>query len=139
GFLTNFGETEKRLRELQKLNFFVKKDIFKSLTKKEQAKYEERRAELQSIYEGVSNLRGKPDVLFIIGLNKEKTAYSEAIKTKTPVIAVCNSNCDPKLVDYVILGNDEKSESINFFASLVADAIIQAKDKAKLVSENKPQ
>ncbi|CAG8674229.1 5227_t:CDS:2, partial [Cetraspora pellucida] len=97
-----------------------------------------RRVELQSIYEGVSNLRGKPDVLFIIGLNKEKTAYSEAIKTKTPVIAVCNSNCDPKLVDYVILGNDEKSESINFFASLVADAIIQAKDKAKLVSENKP-
>ncbi|CAG8774080.1 2780_t:CDS:2, partial [Cetraspora pellucida] len=52
GFLTNFGETEKRLRELQKLNFFVKKDIFKSLTKKEQAKYEERRVELQSIYEG---------------------------------------------------------------------------------------
>ncbi|CAG8708007.1 28135_t:CDS:2 [Racocetra persica] len=95
GFLTNFGEIKKKLRELQSLNTFIHKDSFKSLIKKEQVKYEKRRAELQSIYEGVVNLRDKPDVLFIIGLNKEKTACLEAKKAKIPVIAFSGGCCHP--------------------------------------------
>ncbi|CAG8498385.1 2352_t:CDS:2, partial [Cetraspora pellucida] len=136
GFLTNFGEIKKKLRELQSLNTFIQKDSFKNLIKKEQVNYEKRRAELQSIYEGVVNLRDKPDVLFIIGLNKEKTACLEAKKAKIPIIAVCNNNCNPRLIDYVIPGNDESTKSIDFFASLVADAVIQAKGEAKMATEN---
>jgi small subunit ribosomal protein S2 len=81
----------------------------------------------------VVSLRERPDALFIIGLNKEKTACLEAGKAKVPVIAVCNSNCNPKLVSYVIPGNDEGSGAISFFANLVADAIIKAKGGEKPV------
>jgi small subunit ribosomal protein S2 len=89
---------------------------------------------LQGIYEGVINLRKRPGALFIIGLNKEKTAFREAKKIGIPVIGICNTNCDPRLVDYVIPGNDDSVNSIRFFASLLSDAIIESiKEK---VSEN---
>jgi small subunit ribosomal protein S2 len=137
GFLTNFREIGKKLKELQGLNSFVQKDNFKNLIKKEQVIIEKRRAKLQSIYEGVIGLTRPPEALFIIGLNKEKTAFKEAKKKGVSVLAVCNSNCNPQLVDYVIPGNDENVESIKFFASLVADAIQEIKQQENLTKIDK--
>jgi small subunit ribosomal protein S2 len=127
GFLTNFEVIKVKLRELQGLNNFFQKDTFKNLIKKEQATLEKKRNKLQNIYEGEINLRKRPGALFIIGLNKEKTALREAKKIGIPIIAVCNTNCDPRLVDYVIPGNDDSIRPISFFANLVADAIIESK------------
>jgi len=127
---------KKKLRELHGLNSFLAKDNFKHLVKKEQVSLEKRRNKLQSIYEGVINLYRQPDALFIIGLNKEKTAFKEAKKVGIPVIAVCNTNCNPALVDYVIPGNDENIKSITFFANLVADSINEVKGHEKLLEKN---
>ncbi|CAJ0761154.1 16113_t:CDS:2 [Entrophospora sp. SA101] len=135
GFLTNFVEMKKKLKELYGLNSFLTRDSFQNLIKKEQVSLEKRRNKLQNIYEGVINLYQQPDALFIIGLNKEKTAFREAKKIGIPVIAVCNSNCNPRLVDYVIPGNDESVKSVTFFANLVADSIIAAK-KGKELGED---
>jgi small subunit ribosomal protein S2 len=126
------------VKELLNLNSFLTKNNFKNLAKKEQVSLEKRRNKLQGIYEGVINLYQKPDALFIIGLKKEKTAFKEAKKVGIPVIAVCNTNCNPNSVDYVIPGNDENVKSVSFFANLVADAIIEAK-KDKAVEENSAQ
>jgi len=128
---------KKKLRELHGLNSFLAKDNFKHLVKKEQVSLEKRRNKLQSIYEGVINLYRQPDALFIIGLNKEKTAFKEAKKVGMPVIAVCNTNCNPALVDYVIPGNDENIKSITFFANLVADAINEIKGKNNIEESRK--
>lgn len=122
---------KKKLKELHGLNNFLERDTFKNLIKKEQVSLEKRRNKLQSIYEGVVNLYRQPDALFIVGLNKEKTAFKEAKKMGVPVIAVCNTNCNPRLVDYVIPGNDESVKSITFFANLVADAIIDSRKEKK--------
>ena len=127
---------KKKLRELHGLNSFLAKDNFKHLVKKEQVSLEKRRNKLQSIYEGVINLYRQPDALFIIGLNKEKTAFKEAKKVGMPVIAVCNTNCDPRLVDYALPGNDENPKSITFFANLMAEAIIQARGEKNLTDNN---
>jgi len=132
GFLTNFSEMKKKLKELYGLNSFLARDNFQNLVKKEQVILEKRRNKLQNIYEGVINLYRQPDALFIIGLNKEKTAFKEAKKIGIPVIAVCNTNCNPRLVDYVIPGNDESVKSVTFFANLVADAIIEIKKGERL-------
>ena len=127
---------KKKLKELYGLNNFLERDTFKNLIKKEQASLEKRRNKLHNIYEGVINLYRQPDALFIIGLNKEKTAFKEAKQIGIPVIAVCNTNCNPRLVDYVIPGNDESVKSIGFFANLVADAIIESKKERKLTEED---
>src|SRR3982750_183759 len=118
---------KKKLKELYGLNSFLARDSFQNLVKKEQVSLEKRRNKLQNIYEGVINLYQQPDALFIIGLNKEKTAFREAKKIGIPVIAICNTNCDPRLVDYVIPGNDDNVKSIDFFANLLADAIVEIK------------
>lgn len=123
GFLTNFREIGRKLKELQSLNNFIQKDSFKNLIKKEQASIEKRRNKLLGIYEGVVNIKKQPDALFIIGMNKEKTAFKEAKKLEMPVIAVCNTNCNPKFVDFVIPGNDEGVKSIEFFSKIVSDSI----------------
>ena len=120
------------MKELQGLNNFIQKDSFKNLVKKEQVNREKRRAKLQSIYEGVVGLNKPPEALFIIGLRREETAFKEAKKKGIPVIAVCNTNCNPQLVDYVLPGNDENVESINFFASLVADIIQEIRQPENL-------
>jgi small subunit ribosomal protein S2 len=98
---------------------------------------QKRRAKLQSIYEGVISCQRPPEVLFIIGLEHEKTAVKEAKKLGIPVIAVCNTNCNPHLVDYVLPGNDEEKAAISFFANLVAEAIIKAQEKNNSVVEEK--
>jgi small subunit ribosomal protein S2 len=121
--LTNFREIGRKLKELQSLNNFIQKDSFKNLIKKEQASIEKRRNKLLGIYEGVVNIKKQPDALFIIGMNKEKTAFKEAKKLEMPVIAVCNTNCNPKFVDFVIPGNDEGVKSIEFFSKIVSDSI----------------
>lgn len=137
GFLTNFTEIKKKIKELYGLNNFMSKDNFNNLAKKEQVSLEKRRNKLQGIYDGVANLYHQPDALFVIGLNKEKTAFKEAKKSGIPVIAVCNTNCNPRLVDYVIPGNDEGIKSVAFFANLVADAIIEIKKGIGQKSSNK--
>ena len=129
GFLTNFREIGKKFNELRGLNSFIQKDSFKNLAKKEQAAHVKRQTQLQSIYEGVVSLTRTPEALFIIGLDKAKTASKEAKKVGIPVIAICNSNCNPQMADYVIPGSDENIKSITFFAGLVADSIIEARSK----------
>ncbi|MCE8162806.1 MAG: 30S ribosomal protein S2 [Candidatus Moeniiplasma glomeromycotorum] len=129
GFLTNFEQIKKKILELQKLNKFVRSENFKNLMAKKKSEVEKKRNKLNQVYEGVINLTDVPNALFIIDLQKEKTALREAKNENVdiPVIAVCNTNCNPKWVDYVLPGNDQEVKSIKFFASLVAEAIIKAK------------
>jgi small subunit ribosomal protein S2 len=89
---------------------------------------QKRKDKLQKVYEGVIDLDRRPDVLFIIGLSQAKTAFEEAKKNNIPVIAVCNTDCNPRLVDYVIPGNDKSEKSISFFANLVAEVIGKNKE-----------
>ena len=39
---------------------------------------------------------GLPDILFVIDTNKEAIAVQEANKLGIPVVAVLDSNCDPR-------------------------------------------
>ncbi|RHZ35273.1 30S ribosomal protein S2 [endosymbiont GvMRE of Glomus versiforme] len=128
GFLTNFEEIKKKLKKLWWLNNFIESPDFENLAKKEQLNYKKNKAKLQSVYEGVIKLKEKPDVVFILGLSKEKVALKECKKMGIPVIAICNSNCNPKPFEhiYVIPGNDENTGSIDFFAELMADTIIES-------------
>lgn len=130
GFLTNFSEIKKKLKELQGLTLFLQKDNFSNLIKKEQVTIQKRKDKLYNIYEGVINLRQRPDALFIIGLAEEKTALKEAKKLGLPVIGVCNTNCNPRSVDYVLPGNDKEKKAIGFFARLVADNIKKSQEKS---------
>ncbi|MCE8158977.1 MAG: 30S ribosomal protein S2 [Candidatus Moeniiplasma glomeromycotorum] len=137
GFLTNFEQIKKKIDWLRKLKRYVGSENFQKLTAKKKVELEKARNKLNRIYEGVLDLSATPEVLFIIGLQKERTALREAKNDNIaiPVIAVCNTDCNPKWVDYVLPGNDQEAKSVKFFTSLVAEAIIKA--KGGQVSEEK--
>jgi len=129
GFLTNFEIIKFKLRELNKLiNVFQKEDRNHLLfTKKQKMILEKRKKKLLDIYEGVIDLKKIPDILFIIGLNDQKNALQEAKKMNIPIIAVCNTNCNSKMIDYIIPGNDNKKKSIDFFSNLISEIILNKK------------
>ena len=55
----------------------------------------------------------------------------EANKLAIPVIAAVDTNANPDLVDYPIPGNDDAIRSVNLYAELFKDTILDAKEISK--------
>jgi small subunit ribosomal protein S2 len=85
---------------------------------------EREQAKLQASLGGIREMGGLPDLLFIIDVNKEDLAILEAQKLGIPVVAVVDTNCSPKGVDYVIPGNDDAARAIALYCDLVSRAAL---------------
>ena len=84
-------------------------------------------------------MRTLPGCLFVVDLKKEENAVREARKLNIPIVAVVDTNCDPDLVDYVIPGNDDAIRAIQLFASIIADAVIEAKQGESFTAPQKEE
>ena len=76
---------------------------------------------------GVVDLQKTPDAVFIVDVNTEATAVTEAARLGMPVIALVDSNSDPDQVDYVIAGNDDAIRAADLIAGAIADAAIEGR------------
>ena len=74
---------------------------------------------------GIKDMRGLPDMIFIIDVRKEDIAVKEANRLGIPIVAVVDTNCSPEGIDQVIPGNDDALRAIRLFASRIADAILE--------------
>ncbi len=122
GTLTNF-ETVKK--SIERLNFLTKsrsEGKFEQLTKKEALQLTRQIEKMEKSLGGIKDLKGLPGALFVIDPKKEHIAVDEANKLGIPVVALCDTNCDPDGIAYVIPGNDDAIKSIKLFTSAVADA-----------------
>ena len=62
---------------------------------------------------------------------REHTAVHEANLKGIPVIALVDTNCDPRSVDYVIPSNDDAIRAIKLLVGKMADAVIEGKAMVK--------
>jgi small subunit ribosomal protein S2 len=85
---------------------------------------EREQAKLQASLGGIREMGGVPDLLFVIDVNKESLAIQEANKLGIPVVAIVDTNCSPKGVDYVIPGNDDAARAIALYCDLVSRAAL---------------
>src|SRR5471032_2184193 len=122
GLLTNWVTVQKSVKRLKELDEMATDGRYELLPKKEVIKLERERKHLQANLAGIKNMRGLPDIVFVIDSNKEAIAVKEARKLGIPVVAVVDTNCDPTEVDYVIPGNDDALRAIRLFASKIADS-----------------
>src|SRR5437899_10639796 len=129
GLLTNFTTIQRSLARLRELKAMETEGRYETLSKKEIAQLEKEKRKLQKNLEGIRSMSRLPDALFVVDTRKEKIAVDEARKLKIPVIGVVDTNCDPDEVDFVIPGNDDALRSIRLFASRVADAVIDGRDR----------
>ncbi|MCL2751922.1 MAG: 30S ribosomal protein S2, partial [Firmicutes bacterium] len=138
GMLTNFGAIRSRVDRMNRLNQMEKMGEFDLLPKKEVIKLKAERDKLEQNLGGIKEMRSLPGAMFVVDLNKEHIAVAEAIKTRIPIIAIVDTNCDPDLADYVIPGNDDATRSVKLIAGAIADAVITARegeDSVKLSSK----
>lgn len=127
GTLTNFETLKKSIARLKELEAMKENGIFQVLSKKEQSQKEKERIKLEKTLEGLKNMNKLPEVMFIIDPVEEATALAEARKLNIPIVAVCDTNCDPDLIDYPIPGNDDAIRAVKLFCSVIADAILEGK------------
>ena len=75
---------------------------------------------------GIKDLNGKPDLIVIFDVIKDRLAVLEAKKLNIPIIGIVDTNADPELIDYVIPGNDDAIRSINLYKKLFSETILDA-------------
>ena len=66
------------------------------------------------------------DGTFDVLPKKEKICVQEAHTLGIPLIGICDTNCDPEELDYVIPGNDDAIRAVKLIVSKMADAVIEA-------------
>ncbi len=128
GTLTNFQTIRTRIDRLNKLNQMELIGEFELLPKKEVIKLKKERDVLENNLGGIKNMRELPGAIFVVDLKVEHLAVKEARSLGIPIVGLVDTNCDPELVDYVIPGNDDAIRAIKLIASVVADAVVEAKE-----------
>ncbi len=127
GMLTNYQTIKKSIQKLHNLNKMAQDGTFDLLTKKEVAALIKETEDLERNLGGIKDMGGLPAAIFVVDPKKEKNAVDEARKLGIPVIAIVDTNCDPDEIDYVIPGNDDAIRAIKLISSIVADAVLEAK------------
>ena len=139
GMLTNYKTIRSSITRLENLLRQKEDGTFSKITKKEGLKIQRDIDRLQKSIGGVTEMGGLPDALFIIDVNRESIAVSEASKMGIPIVGVVDSNSNPEGIDYVIPGNDDSIRSITLFTEAVADACIVGSKAATGLKQETPQ
>lgn len=135
GTLTNFEMTKKRVERFLKLTDEKEKGDLMKYTKKERLQIDKEIAKLERKFGGISDMKTLPAAIFVVDLKHEAVAVQEAKLKNIPIIALANSDCNIKDIDYPILANDTSVESIKFFTQEIASV---CKVKASKIEE-KPE
>lgn len=130
GMLTNYKTIRGSIRRLKELEEQEQSGGFESRTKKEALMLIRARKKLERGIGGIKNMGGLPDALFVIDVEHERIAVTEANSVKIPVIGVVDTNSDPDGVQYVIPGNDDAIRAIELYATAVADACLEGRKRS---------
>lgn len=130
GMLTNYKTIRASIKRLRELEAQQADGTFAALTKKEALMRARQMEKLERSIGGIKDMGGLPDALFVIDVDHERIAITEANKLGIPVIGVVDTNSNPDGVDYVIPGNDDAIRAIKLYVAAVADACIAGKVEA---------
>ena len=128
GMMTNFETIRARVNKLRELESFIESGAAQKLPKKEVAQLNRQLAKLSKTLGGIKEMKGMPDIVFVVDQGKELIAIKEANKLNIPVICLADTNADPDGIDYLIPGNDDAIRSIKLVASKIADAVLEGKE-----------
>jgi len=134
GTLTNWKTISNSINRLNELENTLNDPAFtNSISKKELLERSREKDKLQLNLGGIKELNGKPDLIVIFDVIKDKLAVLEAKKLNIPIVGIVDTNADPELIDYIVPGNDDAIRSINlyknYFLETIKDAQQFLKDK----------
>jgi small subunit ribosomal protein S2 len=135
GMLTNWRTIRSRINELERLERMRDKGDFGRITKKEALILTREIERLETLLGGIRQMTRLPELLFVVDIRREATAIHEANLLNIPVIALVDTNCDPRNIDYVIPSNDDAIRAIKLLVAKIADAAIEGKAMRKDMGE----
>jgi small subunit ribosomal protein S2 len=127
GMLTNYKTIRASIKRLRDLEAQQADGTFERLTKKEALMRSRDMEKLERSIGGIKDMGGLPDALFVVDVDHERIAISEANKLGIPVIGIVDTNSNPDGVDYIIPGNDDAIRAIKLYVTAVADACLLGK------------
>ena len=123
GTLTNWQTIRERIHELERLEAMRDRGEFELRPKKEALGMQRQIERLLDRLGGIREMDGLPDILFVVDVFREEIPVHEANLLKIPVVAVVDTNCNPKNIDYVIPANDDAIRGIQLIVSKIAQAV----------------
>jgi len=123
GTLTNWKQIKKTVDRLMELQEQKKTGGFTGYTKKERSQFDKEIIRLNRIAGGLKGMKGLPGVIFVVDAKRESVVVREANRVGVPVVAIVDSNCDPRGVEIVIPANDDALRSIKLIVELMGRAI----------------
>ena len=131
GMLTNWRTIRQRVNELDRLERMRDRGDFERITKKEALLLTRKIERLETLLGGIRNMPRLPEMVFVIDVHREATAIHEANLLNIPVIALVDTNCDPRDVDFVIPSNDDAIRAIKLLVGKMADAALEGRAMRK--------
>lgn len=139
GTLTNFETISARVKHLKKLEEQeASGELKESLKKHEIGEIKEQITKMNRVFGGIKELKGAPGALFVADALTDRTAVREAIRLKVPVVAIVDTNADPKGIEYVVPANDDAVSTVGLISTMASEAVQAGKAKQKTPAEEKP-
>ena len=136
GTLTNWKTISNSIKRLEEIEVFLKdNELSKNLSKKELLDISREKQKLDLNIGGIRTLNGKPDLIVVFDVIKDKIAVREAKKLNIPVVAIVDSNADPENIDYIIPGNDDALRSINLYKKYLSETIQDATEFQNIIND----
>lgn len=132
GMLTNFQTIRKSIKRLNSIDKMEVDGTFEKLTKKERLLLQRERDRLRKFFGGIEEMTRLPGALYVVDIKKEHIAVKEAKILGIPVIAICDTNTDPELVDYPIPANDDSVKTVELITKLMADAVLEGTEVSRI-------
>lgn len=130
GMLTNFKTIKQSLDRLTEIEKSLGEGSVEKLTKKEVIVFERERDKLMKNLGGIREMSQLPSAVFIVDPARERIAVMEASRLGLPIIAICDTNCNPDPITYPIPGNDDAIRAIRLFTGAIADAVSDSRAHA---------
>ena len=131
GYLTNFAVVKKSVQKYKELVENKATGKLEKYTKKEQLEFAREIKKLEERVGGLTALNKLPDALFVWDIKEEETAVTEARMKNIPIIAICDTNVNPELVNYPIPANDDATKTIALLMDTIRDVVAEAKKNIK--------
>lgn len=130
GMLTNYKTIRASIKRLRELEGQSQDGTFDKLTKKEALMRTRDLEKLERSLGGIKDMGGLPDAMFVIDVDHERIAITEANKLGIPVIGVVDTNSSPEGVDYIIPGNDDAIRAVQLYLGAMGDAILSGRQRS---------
>ncbi len=122
GMLTNWSQVSKSIKRMEEIREGLNNGKYNGYTKYERVQLDKEQIKLERFFGGLKGLKAKPDCIFVIDPKKEHIVVDEANNVSVPVIALIDTDSDPRPLQFVIPGNDDAVKSIKFFVDQITAA-----------------